>query len=72
MTHPVSQRAREAALACRGCGSIMTRAELDAIRAINCCPERAMNEVIEERHGIPALTPGGVDPTIRAMIGDPQ
>jgi hypothetical protein len=43
------------ATACRGCGSTMTRAELNAGGWLNCCPERAMNEVIEARHGTPAL-----------------
>jgi len=55
------------ALACRSCGSTQTRAELDAGGYINCCPERAMNEVIEKRHGIPALTPGGIDPTLSSQ-----
>lgn len=42
-------------LACRGCGSTMTRSEMDAAGWLNCCPERAMNEVIERDHGVPAL-----------------
>jgi hypothetical protein len=41
--------------ACRSCGSTATRSELDAGGWVNCCPERAMNEVIEVRHGTPAL-----------------
>lgn len=41
--------------ACRACGSTLTRKELDDLGAINCCPERGVNEVIEQRHGIPAL-----------------
>lgn len=40
---------------CRSCGSILTRDELDAGGWLNCCPERAMNEVIERDHGTPAL-----------------
>lgn len=47
---------RDDQLACRSCGSTMTRAELDAGGWVNCCPERAMNEVIERNHGVPALT----------------
>lgn len=43
--------------ACRSCGSTLTRAELDAIKAVNCCPERAMNEVIERDFGTPATLP---------------
>lgn len=40
---------------CRSCGSTKTRAELDAGGWVNCCPERSMNELIEERHAMPAL-----------------
>jgi len=40
----------------------MTREELDAGGWINCCPERAMNEVIEQRHGIPALSAAATNP----------
>lgn len=41
--------------ACRSCGSTKTRKELDAGGWVNCCPERAMNEVIERNHGVLAL-----------------
>ena len=40
---------------CRSCGSTMSRPELDALDALNCCPERLMNEVIERDYGTPAL-----------------
>lgn len=53
MTNPPSDILE--ALACRSCGSTMTRAELDAIGAMNCCPERLINEVIERDHGVPSL-----------------
>jgi hypothetical protein len=60
MTTPLDAEA----LACRGCGSTKSRAELDAGGWVNCCPERAMNEVIEQRHGIPALEP------VRAILSE--
>lgn len=42
-------------LMCRSCGSTKTREQLTAEGWINCCPERAMNEVIERDRGVPAL-----------------
>ena len=42
---------------CRGCGCSETkRKEYLAKGSLNCCPDRGMNDVIEERHGIPATT----------------
>jgi hypothetical protein len=54
--------------ACRACGSTATREELVAAGAVNCCPERAMNEVIERDHGIPATETGPAPPCIRCGV----
>ncbi len=40
---------------CRSCGSTKTREELDAGGWLSCCPERSMNEVIEQDHGVAAM-----------------
>lgn len=62
-------------MVCRGCGSTEEKRQeaMDA-GAINCCPERAMNEVIERDHGIPALeaAKGLIPPAVEiAAIIDP-
>lgn len=54
----MSAPAVDATLVCRGCGiTEEARAEMlrDNPRSANCCPERAMNEAINERHGRPHL-----------------
>ena len=45
-------------MVCRGCGSTEERRQ-EAMDngALNCCPERAMNDAIERDHGIPAMEP---------------
>lgn len=41
---------------CRGCGSTEAkRKEWMAAGYVNCCPERGMNEAIEQRYGKPAM-----------------
>lgn len=42
---------------CRGCGVSETkRQEYLAKGSVNCCPDRGINDVIEERHDIPATS----------------